>query len=127
LADELADACQKLTLPVRWTRQDGEPVALVDTHDDSDSDKTRFFIDTIELGDSELYVAGHTERSAPDPQQPRTAAIETPGNEVALDDYELRLTPRHKDGPLQIARRTAPADKKATESSEPASKRPATD
>jgi hypothetical protein len=27
-----------------------------------------------------------------------------------LDDYELRLTPRHKQGALEIARRTVPAE-----------------
>ncbi len=112
LADELAAACKKLSLPVRWTQQDGEPVALVELHSDPASDKPQFYIDTIELGESELYVAGHTElaqanvKHAP-PGDSRRQSLNT---EIALDDYELRLTPRHKDGALQIARRTVPVD-----------------
>ena len=40
LADELAGACQKLNLPVRWTRQDGKPVALVESNHASRSMST---------------------------------------------------------------------------------------
>jgi hypothetical protein len=117
LAESLAQACQKLALPVRWTQQEGEPVALVETHGDPESDKSRFYIDAIELGESELYVAGHTERTSPDGNQlqPVSADSRPPSEEIALDDYEVRLTPRHKDGALQIARRSVPADEsKAT-------------
>lgn len=113
LADSLADACQKLTLPVRWTHQNGEPVALLQTHAESDSDQLRFFIDSIELGDSELYVAGHTEISPAEENQAATSDndVGQPTQEVAIGDYELRLTPRHKQGALQIARRSAPHEK----------------
>jgi hypothetical protein len=112
LADELAAACQKLSLPVRWTQQDGEPVALVELHSDPSADKRQFHIDSIELGESEVYVAGHTETgtakrfSAP----PVARGRDTISNDIALDDYELRLTPRHKQGALEIARRTVPAE-----------------
>jgi hypothetical protein len=119
LADELAAACQKLSLPVRWMQQDGEPVALVEMHSDPASDKPQLFIDTIELGESELYVAGHTElltaeelRSMPIPD-----AGDDANNEIALDDYELRLTPRHRNGPLQIAKR--PTRDKSDETKSP--------
>ena len=67
LADEMADACQELSLPVRWTQQDGQPVAIVELHSDASTDKRQFFIDAIELGEGEMYVAGHTEVG--DPQQ----------------------------------------------------------
>ena len=60
LADEIADACQELSLPVRWTRQDGQPVAVVELHSDTSTDKRQFFMDAIELREGELYVAGHT-------------------------------------------------------------------
>ena len=56
LADELAAACQKLKLPVRWTRQDGKPVALVEIRA-----KDPVFVDAIQLDEGQLYVAGHTE------------------------------------------------------------------
>jgi hypothetical protein len=129
LADELADACQKLTLPVRWTQHDGEPIALVETHGDPDSDKTRFFIDTIELGDSEIYVAGHTELIGASEESATTTSTDTaPRENVALDDYELRLTPRHKDGALQIARRTtANSNDNEAPSEEPQTDSPAKD
>jgi hypothetical protein len=120
LADELAEACQKLNLPVRWTQMEGKPVALVETHGAADSDKSRLHIDAIELGDSELYVAGHTELTSPDNANalPVAARSDDQEQEVALDDYEVRLTPRHKDGPLQIARRSAPVEDAKSEAAE---------
>ena len=113
LADEIADACTKLSLPVRWTQQAGEPVALVEMHSDPDSENPQLHIDSIELGESELYVAGHTELATASGKRPSRIAgnhANEADNEIALDDYELRLTPRHKDGVLQIARRGAPVD-----------------
>jgi hypothetical protein len=108
LADELATACTKLSLPIRWTQQDGEPVALVELHSETASDKHEFHIDAIELGDSELYVSGHTELSEAKQTSlpPTTGARFDAKSEIALDDYELRLTPSHKRGALQIARRS---------------------
>jgi hypothetical protein len=107
LAEQLAAACEKRSLPVRWTRQEGQPVALVELHSGKSLDKRQFHIDAIELGDGELYVAGHTElgtaraTSSPKP----SGAGQRVGKSIALDDYELRLTPRDKGGALEIARR----------------------
>jgi hypothetical protein len=116
LADELANACKKLNLPVRWTQQDGEPVALVELHSEASSDSHEFRIDTIELGESELYVSGHTKRNTKEQSSVllQRGARSNTANEVALDDYELRLTPSHKRGPLQIARRTVPTGEAPT-------------
>jgi len=129
LADELADACQKLTLPVRWTQHNGEPVALLETHDGSDSDNSRLYIDTIELGESELYVAGHTDLVPLESRQAITSANKTgvTNREAAIDDYEVRLTPRHKDGALQIARRNPPGRTNDAKADPPTSSTPATD
>jgi hypothetical protein len=113
LADELATACGRLKLPVRWTQQEGEPVALVELHSDASPSSHQFHIESIELGDSELYVSGHTRLGA-DKQSARPANAGSRTDtvcEVTLDDYELRLTPRHKRGALQIARRTDPDEK----------------
>ncbi|MCI0331768.1 MAG: hypothetical protein L0228_00915 [Planctomycetes bacterium] len=120
LADELAAGCKKLSLPVRWTQQDGEPVALVELHSDPASDKPQFYIDTIELGESELYVAGHTElaKTSVKHAPPGVGRRESVNTAIVLEDYELRLTPRHKDGALQIARRTVPDDADDAKSSE---------
>jgi uncharacterized protein YpmS len=99
IADQLATACNKLSLPVRWTQQDGEPVALVELHSADSSDEHEFHIDTIDLGDSELYVSGHTELSDEND-------LPVPSSEVTLDDYELRLTPNDNRGALEVARRS---------------------
>jgi hypothetical protein len=97
LADEIAAACKELSLPVRWTRQDNLPVAIVEIHSDPSTDKRQFHIDSIELGDSELYVAGHTEVG---------------DQEIKMAEYELQLTPTDNRSALKIARRTRTKDTK---------------
>jgi hypothetical protein len=99
LADEIATACEKLSLPVRWTQQENLPVAIVEIRSDSSTEKRQFYIDTIELGDSELYVAGHTEVGT-------TAAAE-----INMAEYELQLAPSDNRSALKIARR--PTSKRA--------------
>jgi hypothetical protein len=102
LADELAAACQKLKLPVRWSRQDGKPVALVEIRT-----KEPVFVDAIQLDDGQLYVAGHTETN----RRPGTVMNSNAGRESAngaddvTSDYELRLTPKSEEAGLEIARR----------------------
>jgi uncharacterized protein YpmS len=59
IADEVSRACQQLSLPVRWTQDAGEPVALVDVNHDAAQAK-RIHLDSIELRDGALYMAGHT-------------------------------------------------------------------
>jgi hypothetical protein len=109
LADEIAAACNELSLPVRWTQQDGLPVAVVEIQSDPSTEKRRFYIDSIELGEGELYVAGHTEvgnsaaGSSPPIARPRDAA----GQDIELAEYELQLTPSDKRSALTIARRTS--------------------
>jgi hypothetical protein len=65
-ADELASACQNLKLPIRWTRDAGKPVALVDLHE-LDS----LYVDDVQLDDGQLYVAGHTEKIRKEPNMQR--------------------------------------------------------
>jgi hypothetical protein len=108
LADEIATACEELSLPVRWTQDSGQPVAVVELRSDMSTDNQHFYIDVIEFGEGEMYVAGHTE-------VPATFAKGTPKKlnrqraadcEIKLDDYELRLTPRDKGSALKVARRS---------------------
>jgi hypothetical protein len=107
LADEIAAVCHELSLPVRWTRDEGQPLAIVEVHSDASNDKHRFFIDAIQLGDGELYVAGHTELGAP----AKVTALKTAGRqqnaytEIALGDYELRFTPHDRRSAFEVARR----------------------
>jgi hypothetical protein len=93
LADELADACQKLKLPVCWTRQDGKPVALVEIRSSEP-----VYVDAIQLDEGQLYVAGHTDKAG------RNTTDRTPSKK-SMDSYELRLTPASEDSGLEIARR----------------------
>jgi hypothetical protein len=107
LADEIAEACQELSLPVRWTRQEDQPVAIVELHSDSSTEKRQFFIDAIELREGELYVAGHTEVGDVSNSLPELARSPgDDGDDVALDEFELRLTPRNEQSALEVARRT---------------------
>jgi hypothetical protein len=114
LADEIADACQELSLPVRWTRQDSQPVAIVELHSDASTDTRQFFMDAIELHDGELYVAGHTTEVVANRNSPLDVAL-LPGSDrcdVALDEFELRFTPRDERSALEVARRPDARDKK---------------
>lgn len=102
LADQLADACQRLKLPVRWTRQDGKPVALVEIQS-SES----IYVDAIQLDEDQLYVAGHTERdrSKTAKSERRREKGTATEDEASLKDYELRLIPSSEKPGLEIARR----------------------
>jgi hypothetical protein len=103
LADQLADACKKMKLPVRWTRNGGKPVALVEIRS-----KEPVFIDAIQLDDDQLYVAGHTENG----RDGATASKSGPKLQVSggdesgsIDEFELKLTPKDESSALEIARR----------------------
>jgi hypothetical protein len=105
LADELADACQKLRLPIRWTRQDSKPVALVEIHA-----KEPVFVDAIQLDEGQLYVAGHTESKSGvgTAMEPKRNAM-TDGQDIT-SNYELRLMPTNEEAGLEIARRAKAED-----------------
>jgi hypothetical protein len=107
LADEIAATCERLALPVRWTQQDGQPIAIVELHSDPSTEERQFFIDTIEFSEGEMYVAGHTQMAALIPGKSPKIAIPNSQQkrELALDDYELRLTPRDRRSALEVARR----------------------
>ncbi len=107
LADELADACQRLKLPVRWTQEKNQPIAIVHLANDSAANDREFFVDTIELRENEMYVAGHTE-AGKRRERATTPVAESPKSktkDVALDDHELRPAPSEEAAALEIARR----------------------
>jgi hypothetical protein len=109
VADELVAACRQLNLSkVRWTQESGQPVAIVDLHSDASTNKREFHIDSIELGDGEVYVAGHTELRGE--------------SNIELSDYELRITPDDPQSALEVARRPQP--KRAAESQRPSANLP---
>jgi hypothetical protein len=96
VADEIAAACQRMSLPVLWAENAGQPVAIIKVGSRDDSDGRRFAIDAIELKQGELFVAGHTDLNS------------TANNGVKLNDYELRLAPGNTDSTLEVARRPHP-------------------
>jgi hypothetical protein len=60
VADDVSEACQKLSLPVRWTQVDGQPVAIVDVDRNTNVKKAHVVLDAVELREGALYLAGHT-------------------------------------------------------------------
>jgi hypothetical protein len=101
LADQLADACRKMKLPVRWTQHEGRPVALVEIRA-----KHPVFVDAIQLDEGRLYVAGHTDNHRQDPTASTSGTLPAAGGSIdALGNYELRLTPTDQKAALEIARR----------------------
>jgi len=82
IADEVSRACQELSLPVRWTQDAGQPVALVDVNQNAAKVK-QIQLDTIELRDSALYLAGHTvddKAEIADAGEPKPPALNVGGN-----------------------------------------------
>ncbi len=80
VADDVSQACQKLSLPVRWTRDNGQPVALVDINQDSGKTSKQLLLDAVELRDGAIYLAGHT------------VAKETVARDTFADDAEAEVT-----------------------------------
>jgi hypothetical protein len=107
LADELATACKKLKLPVRWTQEKGRPIAIVNIASNASTENRDFFVDSIELRKNEMYVAGHTEvgNGRERPSHQIAYAKSSRDSNVALDNYELRLNTSDEHSALEIARR----------------------
>lgn len=60
VADDVSQACQELSLPVRWTQDNGQPVALIDVNQSYGKRTKQLFLDAVELRDGAIYLAGHT-------------------------------------------------------------------
>lgn len=61
--DKITAAARRGDIPLKWHQIDGDPVALVTvpvTHEDYAH--REIYVDTIELREGEIYLAGHTER-----------------------------------------------------------------
>jgi hypothetical protein len=104
-AEVLAAASKKRKLPVRWTQEKGQPVAIVNIASNASTANRDFFLDKIELRDGEMYVGGHTDIGNGQ-RTPRVARSHHSGNkDFELNQYELRLTPSDEHSALEIARR----------------------
>lgn len=69
VADDVSQACRELSLPVRWTQVDGQPVALVDVNHGASAKKAQIMLDAVELREDAIYLAGHTVAADQDESQ----------------------------------------------------------
>jgi hypothetical protein len=60
--DQFTEAAHDMQLHLEWRRVGGDPVAMVSLPEDDDR---QVRIDTLRLGDGEIYVAGSTRRETP--------------------------------------------------------------
>ncbi|MDA1049499.1 MAG: hypothetical protein O3C40_03340 [Planctomycetota bacterium] len=61
--DKISVAARRGDIPLEWRQMDGDPVALVTvpvTHEDYAH--RQVYVDTIELREGEIYLAGHTDQ-----------------------------------------------------------------
>jgi hypothetical protein len=67
--DAISEAAGQIGFPLDWQRADGDPVALISTAP-PDQDGKLVRIETIQLGDGEIYLAGTTgQRQAGDTER----------------------------------------------------------
>jgi hypothetical protein len=59
----LSEAARDMQLRLEWRRADGDPVAMLSLPENDDDRTVR--IDTLHLGDGEVFVAGSTKRANP--------------------------------------------------------------
>jgi hypothetical protein len=90
--DRISTAAQRSNLPLRWSQRDGDPVALVTVPTEHKDYAHRFVrLDTLELREGAIYLAGRTERASGTEQAaradkanpPKTAAAKT-GHQAAI-------------------------------------------
>jgi hypothetical protein len=65
ILDKITSAAGRGDIPLRWRQVEGDPVALVTvpvTHDDYAH--REIYVDSVELRDGEVYLAGHTEQGS---------------------------------------------------------------
>ena len=60
IVDGVALAAERLNLRIQWRQADGDPVALI-TLPAAQSETATYRLDTLELRDQEIYIAGRTE------------------------------------------------------------------
>jgi hypothetical protein len=58
--DEITRFARGASIPVEWTRTDGDPVALLSLDAPPDKHGNTLVLEALELHDGEIYVSGHT-------------------------------------------------------------------
>ena len=62
--DRISEAAREMQLHLEWRRDGDDPVALLSLPDSEDGGRI-MLIETIRLGDGEIYIAGTTKRKEP--------------------------------------------------------------
>jgi hypothetical protein len=60
ILDGIARGAAELDLRLEWLQTDGDPVALIRLPSPQDKDDRQIIIETIELGEGKVYLAGKT-------------------------------------------------------------------
>jgi hypothetical protein len=86
--DRISRSAERNSIPLRWSQTDGDPVALVTIPSQHEDYVHReIFVETIELRDGEVYLAGRTDE-VPPPAASATVAQrripDSPSNSVTL-------------------------------------------
>jgi hypothetical protein len=66
ILDQLTQAAQQLRVHLEWRQSGGDPVAMLSLPDDQADDTRRVRVETLRLGDGEIYVSGTTLEGAVD-------------------------------------------------------------
>jgi hypothetical protein len=82
--DGVRQAAEDMQLHLRWARTDGDPVALISIPPTIGKHKVAYHLESLEIRDDALFLAGHTGRDSEEPGTtplPRTAvADQSPAN-----------------------------------------------
>lgn len=65
LIEGLTTAARQADLRLSWMQADGDPVAILKLHPPHDSRGAAYSLETLEVGEGELFVAGHTDTGNP--------------------------------------------------------------
>jgi hypothetical protein len=64
ILDRLTQAAQQLQLHIEWRQAGGDPVAMLSLPADREDESRRVRVDTLRLGEGEIYLAGATVEGA---------------------------------------------------------------
>ena len=131
--DAISHMARQLELPLEWRRSGGDPVALISMAalNGHLSAHHRVELDTVELRDGELFVAGRTEHASRDPivlgtTPPTPLAVASPDMQPPVAVADSRVEPVKSIDSIKPASQTLAAEAPVAEPvpTEPASAEP---
>jgi hypothetical protein len=105
--DDIAERAGEAGLPIRWTDQDGDPVALVKLPLDREEFKGRKLqVEGLEIAAGEIVVSGRTEAPPTnDPAQPDAAQPDAPERDPAQPDDVQPASGHDASDSVEVVRR----------------------